>query len=155
MKIEYIKGNAFDTEAPYILHGCNAQGAMGSGFAAAVKAIYPQCVDAYKERHATSPLKLGEVIEVDCGPHIMLNGITQEFYGRDPDVVYVSYEAVADVIREVNHIVKQRGIHQVTSIVRVAMPKIGAGLANGEWSIIEQLIEAGSENFQPVVYVID
>ena len=154
MKIEYIKGNAFDTEAPYILHGCNSQGAMGSGFAAGVRAIYPQNVDVYQARHAASPLKLGEVIEVDCGKHIMLNGITQEFYGGDGKM-YVSYEAVADVIREVNHIVKQRGVHQVTPMVRVAMPKIGSGLAGGDWEIIEQLIEDNSPNFQPIVYVID
>lgn len=154
MKIEYIKGNAFDTPAKYILHGCNAQGAMGSGFAAGVSALYPEARQAYIDRHAIDPLKMGEVIPVDCGKHVILHGITQEFYGRDPDVVYVSYDAVADVIRAVNEMVKLSP-ENIAPIPRVALPKIGAGLANGDWAKIEQIIEENSPDFQPVVYVID
>ncbi|ESQ88966.1 hypothetical protein ABAC460_14390 [Asticcacaulis sp. AC460] len=36
----------------------------------------------------------------------------------------------------------------------VAFPKIGAGLAQGDWTIIESLIEDHSRHFQPVVYVL-
>jgi O-acetyl-ADP-ribose deacetylase (regulator of RNase III) len=154
MKIEYIRGNAFDTDAKYILHGCNAQGAMGSGFAGALSALHPHARDAYIERHAKQPLKLGEVIPVSCDRYTILHGITQEFYGRDPDTVYVSYDAIADVIRAVDKIVRLSP-ETIKPIPRVAMPKIGAGLANGEWAKIEQLIEEHSVNFQPVVYVID
>ena len=154
MKIEYIKGNAFDTPAKYILHGCNAQGAMGSGFAAGVAALYPEARQAYLDRHAKDPLKVGEIIPVDCGRHVIINGITQEFYGRDPDFVYVSYDGVADVIRAVNDMVKVSP-ETIQPIPRVAMPKIGAGLANGTWEVIAKLIEEFSPDFQPVVYVID
>lgn len=154
MKIEYIKGNAFDTTAKYILHGCNAQGAMGSGFAAGVAALYPEARQAYIDRHAKEPLKLGEIIPFACEKHTIINGITQEFYGRDPNFVYVSYDAVADVIRAVNDLVKLSP-ETIQPIPRVAMPKIGAGLANGEWHVIEKLIEEFSPDFQPVVYVID
>lgn len=154
MKIEYIKGNAFDTPAKYILHGCNAQGAMGSGFAAGVAALYPDARQAYLDRHAQEPLKLGEIIPFDCGRHIIINGITQEFYGRDPNFVYVSYDAVAEVIRAVNEMVKLSP-ENIAPIPRVALPKIGAGLANGDWAKIEQIIEENSPDFQPVVYVID
>jgi O-acetyl-ADP-ribose deacetylase (regulator of RNase III) len=154
MKIEYIKGDAFKTDAKYILHGCNAQGAMGSGFAAGVASLYPEARQAYLDRHAIDPLKVGEIIPVDCGSHTIINGITQEFYGRSPDTVYVSYDGIADVIRAVNDLVQVSPVH-VQAIPRVAMPKIGAGLANGEWAVIEKLIEEFSTNFQPVVYVLD
>ena len=34
----------------------------------------------------------------------------------------------------------------------VAMPKIGAGLANGDWKTISSIIEEESKYFQPVAY---
>jgi hypothetical protein len=35
------------------------------------------------------------------------------------------------------------------------MPLIGAGLAQGKWSIISQIIEEEMTDVQPVVYLID
>lgn len=153
MKIEYITGDAFATDDKYILHGCNAQGVMGSGFAAGVAAIYPQARQAYLDAHKVKPLQVGEIIVVDCGKHTIINGITQEFYGSDPEIVYVSYDAVAEVIRAVNDLVKLSP-NNVQARPRVAMPKIGAGLANGVWDKIAKAIEDNSPDFQPVVYVI-
>jgi O-acetyl-ADP-ribose deacetylase (regulator of RNase III) len=157
MKIEYVKGDAFKTDAKYLLHGCNAQGVMGSGFAAGVAAIFPEARQAYLDRHAVSPLKVGEIIPYSYDHITVINGITQEFYGRDPDFLYASYDGIADVIREVNDMVKVSGetIQSIQPIPRVAMPKIGAGLANGTWEVIAKLIEEFSPDFQPVVYVID
>ena len=39
--------------------------------------------------------------------------------------------------------------------MKVAMPKIGAGLANGDWDTISKIIEEESGHvWQPVVYVV-
>ena len=35
------------------------------------------------------------------------------------------------------------------------MPPIGAGLAQGKWSILSQLIEDKCVDVQPVVYLVD
>jgi hypothetical protein len=37
----------------------------------------------------------------------------------------------------------------------VAMPLIGAGLANGRWSVISRIIETQTRRFTPMVYLID
>ena len=38
---------------------------------------------------------------------------------------------------------------------RIAMPKIGAGLANGDWNVIEKIVEKECTEVQPVVYVME
>ena len=40
-----------------------------------------------------------------------------------------------------------------SGLPNVAMPLIGAGLANGEWAKIARRIEEESTNYQPIVYV--
>jgi O-acetyl-ADP-ribose deacetylase (regulator of RNase III) len=37
---------------------------------------------------------------------------------------------------------------------KVALPKIGSGLAGGDWKVISAIIENESKNYQPIVYVI-
>ena len=47
MKIEYRKGDLFQTEIKTIVHGCNAQGVMGSGVAKIIRDKYPKAYDRY------------------------------------------------------------------------------------------------------------
>jgi O-acetyl-ADP-ribose deacetylase (regulator of RNase III) len=132
----YKKGDLLSVTTGIIAHGCNAQGVMGSGVAKLLRAKYPHCFinylnDLYREfwlgsvswsKHFTTP----DVAIASC--------ITQEFYGRDPNVRYVSYDAISDAFDDVF-----REAKKLDWIVN--MPKIGAGLGNGDWFIIERLIE--------------
>jgi O-acetyl-ADP-ribose deacetylase (regulator of RNase III) len=152
MKIEYLHGDALEGPETVIIQGCNAQGAMGSGFAKAIRDRHPEVYDGYRaiyERQGNR-LRLGQVITVDVGSRIFANAITQEFYGRDPDVVYVSYDAMAAAYEEMDRIAISARVGEEPP--RFAMPLIGAGLANGDWSIIAAIIEAKAKNFVPVVY---
>jgi len=87
----------------------------------------------------------------------MLDAITQEFYGSDGKV-YVDYEAIKAVILKCNEIL-QAEVQDVTTHVRplpeLAMPRIGAGLAGGDWDIIAEIIEQFATHFKPIVYVTD
>ena len=49
MKIEYRKGDLLKTEIPYIAHGCNAQGVMGSGVAKVIREKWPLAFQVYWE----------------------------------------------------------------------------------------------------------
>lgn len=146
MKIEYITGNLLDAPEKYLVHGCNAQGAYRSGVAGVVRDAYPAAYSAYREKFELSGLRVGETIWVDCGKHVIINAITQEFYGRDKSRVYVDYDGVRAAMAEINS-------RDVAG--RVAMPLIGAGLANGSWPILSAIIEQESTTFQPVVYLLD
>jgi O-acetyl-ADP-ribose deacetylase (regulator of RNase III) len=150
MKIIYKKGDLLQCPEKYILHGCNAQGVMGSGVAKLIREKYPSAYLAYKASEKHGGMKFGVVTyaEQEDGK-VIFNGITQEFYGRDGRR-YVDYDAVRDVIQVINwHIFKQTMPPDMHS---VAMPKIGAGLGGGDWDVISEIIELNSMYFQPVVY---
>ncbi len=154
MKIEYIQGDLFTTKIEVIVHGCNAQGVMGSGVAKTIREKYPKAYDRYRKEHELNKgLKLGEIIAVPCGDRVndrenykvIINAITQDFYGRDGQR-YVSYDAVADAMERINR------MSDIYGITEIAMPQIGAGLGGGDWNVIESIIESELKTVRPVVY---
>lgn len=135
-------GNLLDAKG-VIVHGCNAQGVMGSGVAKQIKERWPGCYEAYREhlkryKQLGIPL-LGKVVfqPVPYGKadYFIANAITQEFYGREKGKVYVDYEAIRDAFEHINYVAPRLGITTIN------FPKIGAGLGGGDWSIISQIID--------------
>jgi O-acetyl-ADP-ribose deacetylase (regulator of RNase III) len=114
--------NAIKDQDCVFIHGCNAQGVMGSGIAKLVKVNYPEAYKGYKQVQKEQGLHLGQVIAVQTveGPTI-INAITQEFYGRDANVKYADYDAIIIVCQAVVKHFKDKPIH---------LPMIGGGLGN-------------------------
>ena len=145
MKIEYVEGDLLKTEIRHIIHGCNARGVMGSGVAKAIRDKYPQAYRDYNDMYNSNGLELGQIcVSVQDDGKVIHNAITQKNFGRDTSNVYVSYWAIAEVFRKI----------ESWNVGTIAMPKIGAGLANGDWNVISAIIENTLVKTQPVVYVI-
>lgn len=145
MRIEYIKGDLMNTEIQHIIHGCNAQGVMGSGVAKLIRDKYPNAYRDYNDVYNNKGLDLGDiVISVQDDGEVVHNAITQKNFGRDASVVYVSYWAIAEVFRKID----------TWGVDEIAMPMIGAGLANGDWNVISAIIENTLTNTKPYVYVL-
>jgi len=154
MKIIYKTGDLLEAPERIICHGCNAQGKMGAGIAVAIRKRYPRAFDDYRALYETqgNRLELGQVVIVECPDgRVVIDAVTQEFYGREPNVVYVSYDAVRTAIRRIDDWVSAR---KASSPESVAFPKIGAGLANGDWDVIAAIIEDEAKAFQPVIYTL-
>ena len=154
MKIIYRTGDLLEAPERIICHGCNAQGKMGAGIAVAVRKRYPQAFSDYEALYKAqgNHLDMGQCVWVDCPDgRTVIDAVTQEFYGRDANVVYVDYNAVRTAMRTIDDRLKPANGE---ALVSVAFPKIGAGLANGDWAIIEDIIETESTGFQPVVYTL-
>lgn len=158
MKIIYKTGDALKGPERFTCHGCNSRGVMGSGIAAQVRKDYPPAYRVYREAFVTladpsQGLRLGSTTHVLCTDgRTIINAVTQADFGRDPNRVYVSYEAFPPVLRSISNIVAAAGYGPEEP---VAFPLIGAGLANGSWTRIAELIETHSQGFQPVVYLFD
>lgn len=148
MKIIYKEGDVCKAVEDIIAHGCNAQGKMGSGVAKAIRAKFPEAYAAYIEE---DELELGTVITAFSNDKIIANCITQEFYGNDGRL-YADYDAIRRCMRELHAILKEPKGFGAANLT-VAMPKIGAGLAGGDWTIIEKIIEEEFTDVEPVVYV--
>jgi O-acetyl-ADP-ribose deacetylase (regulator of RNase III) len=145
-KIEYVKGDLLQTSIKHIIHGCNSKGVMGSGVAKAIRDKYPRAYRDYNDSYDSYGLELGSIIvSAQDDSKVIHNAITQRDYGRDSSRVYVSYWAIAEVFRKIN----SWGIREI------ALPKIGAGLANGDWNVIEAIIENTLIDTKPYVYVLE
>lgn len=148
--ITYVKGNLLEAPEPIIVHGCNARGVMGSGVAKALRDKWPVIFDQYKEgcgEVTDDPQSiLGAVLPVLVEENplkIVINAITQLDYGKDKKTRYVSYDAIDIVMYTLNNL---------DSRYTFAMPKIGAGLGNGNWEVIEAIINHRMANRKVTVY---
>lgn len=166
MKIIYRPEGILDAEESYIIHGCNAQGRMGSGVAKVLFDRYPNVRSNYLEAYKACKDKgvpfLGTCHYCINNPHVVVNAITQEFYGYDGKL-YASYEAILDVFISLND---EAGVlnnkrdeiagtmlGSLPPMPAVAMPLIGCGLAGGDWKVVRDIIELTATNYQPVVYL--
>lgn len=148
MKVE--NGNVFDSfleENIIVVHGCNAQGVMGSGVARYVRDNFPKAYYDYVRKHDEHGLKLGSVIFSEVLPkRIIANAITQEFFGNNGKR-YVDYDAVRKCFKSVYTFALEHGISQI------AFPKIGAGLGGGDWEIIEQIIKEELKDLEMTLFI--
>jgi O-acetyl-ADP-ribose deacetylase (regulator of RNase III) len=149
MGIVYKAGDLFAADERVLVHGCNARGAFDSGVAGQMRRRYPRTYQTYLLAFRTAGLHLGEVIWTQAEDGRLIgNAITQADYGSDRNRVYADYEAIRWAMQEVN-------LHVAGQYDRVGMPTIGAGLANGSWSVISRIIEDEATQFTPVVYLRD
>jgi O-acetyl-ADP-ribose deacetylase (regulator of RNase III) len=145
MKIEYRKGDLFKTDITHIVHGCNCRGVMGSGVAKIIKEEYPEAFSHYLKLSDKGALNLGDIQIVKSNNKIIINALTQFNYGRD-DIRYANYEAIAKAFEKIND-----HFYLISEGI-IAMPMIGAGLANGDWNVISAIIESELTVVKPVVY---
>jgi len=131
-RIRIVRGNLLDAKG-MIVHGCNAQGVMGSGVAKAIRAKWPGAYAVYRAAYEKAGLCLGTVTTWRDDDVTVVNGITQEFYGRDGRV-YVDYDAVGAVFKTVAEM-------QRISRQDVNFPLIGCGLGGGDWTKVAKIIE--------------
>ena len=128
MPIVQIFKDITTVEEGVIIHGCNAQGVMGSGVAKAIKAKWPGAYFAYRNKQFPSGLKLGESIWYEANPNLFIvNGITQFDFGTDGQR-YADPIAIKDVICHVLGRVAGTKLQD-----KVYMPRIGCGLGGLDW----------------------
>lgn len=138
MSFEIKHGDLFaNVKAGHILHGCNAQGVMGSGVARIVRDMYPIAYQHYKKWHDLHGLHLGDIIPVIVAPElVILNGITQHLFGRDGGP-YVNYPALKKVFED-SVTIAQGGLADCTDL---HMPLVGGGLGGGDPDLIIEMMQ--------------
>lgn len=151
--ITYLEGDATDIPAEkrpaIIAHVCNDRGVWGAGFVLAISKKWPEPEKHYKhfvKNRRTSPLGQVQFVPVDNSGLIVANMIAQRGF---PDVTRkraLDYIALADCLKDIGSIISvynKRSIH---------MPRIGCGIAGGDWNVVEALIEDALPKVQVYVY---
>lgn len=150
MAIKLVQGDLLSAKG-IIIHGCNAQGVMGSGVALAIRQKWPIAYEKYRVAHATYGLGLGDIQLVNVSDEVVVvNAITQEYFGKS-GYRYVNYDAIASCFTGLNKLLKEKKLkHNV-----VNFPRIGAGLGGGDWEIIEKIIDRTlDDRFEKVLWVM-
>jgi O-acetyl-ADP-ribose deacetylase (regulator of RNase III) len=139
--VNYIKGDAANPQGKsikIICHVCNDLGGWGKGFVLAISKRWEEPEAEYRSWHREGQnggFVLGAVRFVKVEDHIWVaNMIGQRGMKRGSSGPPIRYEAVAECLAKVAEKAKELN-------ASVHMPRIGCGLAGGEWSKIEPLID--------------
>jgi O-acetyl-ADP-ribose deacetylase (regulator of RNase III) len=145
-----IIGNALEIERGVFMHGCNAQGVMGSGVAKEVKTKFPSAFYAYREAYDTSGLKLGDVTIVRPLQHLFIvNAITQQYFGYDGRL-YLDYKALETCANKAADLAKKEGLPLV-------FPLIGCDRGGGDWNVVRDMLDRVAQAYgvEAVLYTLD
>ena len=128
--IGMAQGGEFDV----IVHGCKCQCTMGAGIAKGIRAAFPGAFEADKKTAKGDRAKLGTIssvsIAIDGRMLIVVNAYAQfHWRGRKP---LADYDAIRSAFA---------AVRAEFSGKRIGYPKIGAGLAGGDWSVISAIID--------------
>jgi O-acetyl-ADP-ribose deacetylase (regulator of RNase III) len=142
IKIVTKVGNLMNVAAGHIVHGCNAQGVMGSGVALAVKRKFPGAYEGYMNIHSTVGLRLGSAYPETINDNLIVwNAITQDGFGSP--FRNTSYDAIATCFEEINETINtmKMSVRFMQHSTDVHIPMIGAARGGGNWEIIREIIE--------------
>ncbi|MGC2234963.1 MAG: hypothetical protein WA584_02210 [Pyrinomonadaceae bacterium] len=139
--INYTVGDATMPQTPgnkIIAHVCNDIGAWGKGFVLAISKLSPAPERAYRDWYQgreQNDFALGAVQFVRLSPEISVANIIGQHGIRTisgtPPIRYDAVETALEII----------GRKALETEASVHLPRIGCGLAGGNWSKIEPLLE--------------
>jgi len=144
--ITYVTGDATEPIGDglkVIAHCCNDLGVWGAGFVLALSRKWPGPEAAYKRMECVP----GRVSAVEVAPGVTVaNIIGQEGCWWEEGTPPIRYSWIRDGFETIRLSYPGHSIH---------MPRIGCGLAGGEWSVMERVIEETLCAHDVAVYVYD
>ena len=160
--IQLAKKGYFDV----ITHGCNCMCNMGAGIAPQMAKAFGCDEFSFEDIEFKGDInKLGQIdyelrfiynnevynyaYNGDYEKLFVVNSYTQFNYGRnhiDGDKKPLDYAALTLCMRKINH--RFKGMH-------IGLPKIGAGLAGGNWDHIKKIIQTELKDCNVTVVIYD
>jgi len=145
--IQYFKGDVLEslnntTEPKVLLHICNNMGGWGKGFVTAISKKWPQPElvfrDCYNLKLANN---LGDIQVCSIDNVYIINMIAQNGYKNKPNPIPLDYAALDSCLSKVESFLKT-----FENSPSIFCPKIGTGLAGGDWKIISEMLNAHLDN---------
>jgi O-acetyl-ADP-ribose deacetylase (regulator of RNase III) len=140
-RLRFIRGDATRPQgggAKIIAHICNDVGAWGKGFVLALSRRWNQPEAAYRAWHAGKDersFELGAIQLVQVEPGLWVaNMVAQHGIRKRNSEPPIRYDAVGACLQQLAAAARELG-------ASVHMPRIGTGLAGGDWSRIERLVQ--------------
>ncbi len=138
--ITYLKGDATSPQAAgnkVLCHVVNDAGHWAKGFVAAVSARWKEPEEAFRRWHAEGEaggFALGALQLVPVGPDLWVaNMLAQRGTRPRDDGPLIRYDALRRCLEQVRD-------EAVRLSATAHMPRIGCGLAGGEWPEVERIL---------------
>lgn len=154
--LHFMQGDATSpagVDKKIIAHVVNDRGGWGRGFVLALSRRYPDAEVAYR-RWARQPapddppFSLGQVQFVAVAPDLWIaNMLAQHGYQTPNNSVPLDYAALERCLEKLADFTTTQG-------ATVHMPRIGAGLAGGDWERVEALIARCLAKCDATVYTL-
>ncbi len=141
MNIKYVVGDATEPQGDgrkIIAHVCNDQGVWGAGFVLALSK--KSCIPEVRYRLwagicGRRTFKLGNIQVVPFDTDIRVaNMIAQHGLSKKDGVPPIRYIFLSNCLLKLERVCRDTG-------ETIHMPRIGCGLAGGDWSRVSQLIQ--------------
>lgn len=172
-KIKTVEGNLLQMAAngafDVIVHGCNCFHNMGGGIAAQIAKIYPEAAEVDLQTDYGDALKLGTfstaIIERDKekpgNSFAIINAYTQ-YRGGTVECERELYLAIRCAFRGIFAQIPSDGTGVIGNYdwpIRIGIPKIGCGIAGGNWDIVNMIIteefEKSSDSWELELTVVE
>jgi O-acetyl-ADP-ribose deacetylase (regulator of RNase III) len=145
--VKVVKGDLFQADIDIIAHGCNCKNGFGSGVAGIVAKEHPRAKEEYHAKFFNEGWHLGDVQFVFSGYQTIANCATQnEYYPRNKR--NADYDAIKVCMERVK-------LYAQTGDFSIGIPKIGCGLAGGDWNVVLKILEEVFTDYDVTVYTLD
>jgi O-acetyl-ADP-ribose deacetylase (regulator of RNase III) len=116
-----------------LVHGCNCFHQMSGGLALQIARKFPQAEELDRSTTYGEISKLGTFQSLATPNFMIFNAYTQFYPGAvSENHLPFLYTAIREVFERINHQLLDN---------RIAIPKIGAGIAGGDWKKIKDIID--------------
>lgn len=133
-------------EVDVIAHQCNCFCRMKSGIAPQIVKEFPEAKVADDRTIEGDGNKLGSVSLAETDFGLIFNLYGQYRYGNDGKQ-YTNYFALMSCFQEMKKYLPKG--------TKIGLPKLGCGLAGGDWNIVSKIITKELKDFEITIYVLD
>lgn len=147
--IHYIEGDATEPHwRPMVIaHICNNRGGWGKGFVKAISKRWKAPEQEYRLAAKAGELQLGAIQIVLVEDNLWVaNLVAQDGYASARRPCALDYAALQRCLRELARWCRE------CDVLSIAMPRIGTGLAGGDWDVIEPIIDNELDYLRVCVY---
>ena len=151
-EIRYVQGDATQpfmgegSQPCIITHIVNDRGLWGKGFVMALSRRWPRTREAYLDWARQGKLSLGSTMVIKVEPRIFIANIVgqHDIYPRNGKPP-IRYDAIRSGLETMTNVKPDASFH---------MPRIGCGLAGGQWDKVESILQEVlvSKGFDVTVY---
>lgn len=147
-----VKGDLLLSDCNVLAHGCNCFNTMGRGVAGYIRHKYPEVYEADQKTISGDRKKLGTFTfsEIEGLNLLIFNLYSQYYYGAvSHGKHYLDYEALENALVAIKRFLQERNIYNSS---KIGMPKIGCGLAGGNWNRVQDILNKVFDDKEIYIY---